>query len=66
MSREIFVKSLDQLHIIALFTLIIDGTKLSVAISDVFLGHLQNLDSVMKRGKYIFSKIKNGLISTAA
>lgn len=52
MPNDIFVKNLDRLQIIALLTIIIDGTKLSVAVSDIFTGHLQYLDSVMKRGNY--------------
>ncbi|CAG9807677.1 unnamed protein product [Chironomus riparius] len=46
---EMFVKKLDKPQIIALFTIIIDGTKLGIAVADLFTGHLQYLDSVMKR-----------------
>lgn len=50
MPKTNFLKNFDRLQIIALFTIIIDSTKLAVAVTDIFTGHLQNLDSVMKRG----------------
>ena len=54
MPKEIFIVNLDRLQIIAILTIIIDGTKLGVAVADIFTGHLQYLDSVMKRGDYTF------------
>lgn len=50
MPKEFFIKNFDRLQIIAFLTIIIDGTKLSVAVADIFTGHLHYLDSVMKRG----------------
>lgn len=50
MTRK-FCRNLDQLQLVACLAIIVDGLKISFAITEVILEEFENRHSISKRGK---------------
>ena len=51
-----FCRNLDQLQLVACLAIIVDGLKISFALTDIIIEEFENRHSILKRGKLIFNR----------